>query len=98
MLGAVASSVLNVIGTATTPGTWGPTAAGQSIMTMDGSDRGGILGSYVEVEAVASSSCRWCGKCLLESRRADTRPCLDQRRQHHYHNFLIKICIFTKPT
>ena len=54
MLGAVASSNLNTATLSGSGGVWGPTAAGQSIMTMDGTDRGGVLGSYVEFEAVAN--------------------------------------------
>ena len=82
MLGAVASSVLNALQLDTTAGVWGPTAAGQSIMTMDGTDRGGVLGSYVEFEAVenqlaggAANHCwRVSGRLLAPAAGATTTP------------------------
>ena len=82
MLGAVASSVLNALQLDTTAGVWGPTAAGQSIMTMDGTDRGGILGSYVEFEAVAlqtnggaANACwRVSGRVLAPAGAATSTP------------------------
>ena len=82
MVGAVASSVLNALQLDTTSGVWGPAGGAESIMTMDGTDRGGIAGSYVEFEAVASqatggaaNACwRVSGRVLAPANAATTTP------------------------